>query len=250
MQDHIAACAAQYLATTPVLVAQATGLGTADSARSLLRATTAGLLRRRLLPGRGNSPVYLPTARAADISSISSPAFLRATVTNDSAARALLRGSVVFQHAPSLAWLSIDSIRSLLRGHGISEAGHSLPAAGRDESGCLHIFVPVLRAPDPAGFIANAAAHLHPLLTEAPALLHFVAEVGTAAALGEAMAAIQPGRAAARELADLDREIATDVTGTARIRLASRRAALSAAIDEPLQFPWLGEVVHARLGAE
>jgi hypothetical protein len=250
---HAAVCAATYAATTADLAGLALGLSRADAAAQLNQATAAGLFRRRLLPGFGTTPVYMPTLKAANLAAQNPPAFLRSTATPATILRGLLRGHVIFAAAPGLAWLDHVSHQALLRQHHIPTSGFGYAAIGQADDGTLHIHVPAPLASVTAAvaLIGNTAARLLPLLEARPAKLHFIAPAGPAAdalraALGEVRA---PGNDTAQALAELDAQIAADGTGAARIRLAGQRAKLAAAVAEAAPHPagtpaaWLGQVI-------
>lgn len=259
IHDHAATCAALHVCTTPAYAAAALRCSRDEASAALREATAAGILRRFLLSGLGNTPCYQPTACAANTDSRHAPKFLRAGSSDAARWRGLLRGSVAFVAAPELAFLTQEAQAVLCEQHAIPTAGHAQAIVALDEGGRHAVFVPVLpRMAEhmPHGAISAAAARWLPLLERTSAMLAFVTTAGRAAdILHAALSELVPVAAsdARAELAAIDARIAADPTGVARLQLARQRAELMAAIDSASAadaFPWLArDVVAAEVRA-
>jgi hypothetical protein len=251
IRDHASACAALHCCTTPSYAAAALNLSQDEAVSALREATAAGLFRRLLLPGRGNAPVYQPTAKAGGVDPRRAAKFLRAGLSESSGWRGLLRGGVVVTRHSNLTWLTSKATVLLCDQHSIPSRGHAEPLIARDEAGHyqVHVLVPPGEASkSPAAVIGSAAPRWLPLLEHGANRLHFATLSGHPAdAMQAVLSQLVPASqdAVASELAALEARIAADATGVARVQLAGKRAelaAVAAATPEPA-FPWLAREV-------
>lgn len=242
---HAADCASLRCCTTPALAAVALSC-TPEAAADLLRdAVVPGYFRRLLLPGLGNTPVYQPTGKSLNLDAMKAPKFLRAGQSIETLWRAVLRGGVAFRVAPA-HWLTTGELTLLCAETGIPTSGFAIPLVSRDGSR-YDVFVPTPPSAERSArnVITSAALRWHPLFERFDGCLRLVVRAGRQADSLRA-ALLEFGAApadSARELAQLDAQIATDTTGTVRIRLAARRAELRAVQDDAVEFPWLSRDV-------
>lgn len=257
VHQHAADCAAMHCCTTPMYAAIALCCSRDAAASALREASSVGLLRRTLLPGMGTTPCYQPTSKAADVPARLAPKFLRAGLPEPGRWRGVLRGGIVFQAPPGHTFLTAQMSASLSAEFAIPHRGYAEPLIAREGTDRHHIYAlitPQEATKSAESAIANACLRWLPLLEQGNALLHFVTLSGRAAdALQSALSEHLPvPDNAVRELAELDARVASDVTGAARIRLASRRVELLTAISTaPTSLcPWLaGNVVGIEVSA-
>ncbi|UXZ60796.1 hypothetical protein NUJ28_15040 [Burkholderia multivorans] len=246
INQYAEACAAMHLCVTPALAAEALRCSPDTASVALRDAVSAGLFRRLLLSGLGNTPVYQPTAKAAGVDAKLAPKFFRAGIDETQRWRGLLRAGLIAQDHHVHTFLTVENARAQCEIHAIPMRGYDEPLLSHDAAGLHHAHVCI--APQAAlksspGLIERAILRWSPWLQDGGLELYFVTLAGRPAdALQAALSEYQPpSSGAARELAELEAHIATDRTGAARIQFASRRAELAAAAElEPATvFPWL-----------
>ncbi|MFM0301072.1 hypothetical protein PQQ99_13190 [Paraburkholderia sediminicola] len=239
-------CAATHICATPAYAAEALHCSPDTASAALRDAVSAGLFRRLLLPGLGNKPVYQPTAKAAGVDARRAPRFFRAGIGEAPRWRGLLRAGVIGQNATAHTFLPVESARELCDRHAIPLRGYEEPLLARDGAGPYRTYAcvpPQAALESAAGFVERTILRWSAWLQDGGLELHFATLAGRAA---EAMQMVlaeygTPAHGAMRELVELDARIASDRTGTARIRLANRRAELAAlaAVESNAAFPWL-----------
>jgi hypothetical protein len=245
-------CAAMHICVTPAYAAEALHCSLDAASAALHDAVFAGLFRRLLLPGLGNTPLYQPTAKAAGVDAKRAPKFFRAGLDEAPRWRGLLRAGVIDQDRNAHTFLPVQSARELCGQHAIPLRGHEEPLLAFDGARQFRTYIcvpPQVALKSAGGFIERTILRWSAWLQDGGLELHFATLTGCAAEVMQtALAEYEsPAHGAMRELAELDARIVADRTGTMRIQLASLRAELAALADSESNaaFPWLVTTVTA-----
>jgi hypothetical protein len=219
------------LVLTPTQAAALLDAPPAVAKNTLRDGQRRGLFRAILNPSnRGGSLVYQPTGKAANAAASHAPFSLRSNAPSSSIFRALMRAEIVAEE-PRAAWLSHAETATQLAARGIAQRGHA-PVLMRADGGSFTAYETILPTEEPDAALMRVARRWLPILDAedgTPICVQIATSRAAASGVQVALDAAFPGGAAARHLAEIDREI---LEGGDRFALAAERVAAQRAIED------------------